>query len=204
MFDLDKKVIGKEKVDFSLKDAEIIYFPNFISTEESDELFQYFLENTKWQHDAIKLFGKTYMQPRLTALYGINNKPYSYSGIMMKPFRFDNIHHFLLKQIETITDNRFTTILFNLYRDGNDSNGWHADDEKELGNNPVIASLSLGAERIFQLKHTTHPEERYKLCLNHGSLLVMKGSTQEFWKHQIPKTKKEVGPRINLTFRKIN
>ncbi|MFN8326319.1 MAG: alpha-ketoglutarate-dependent dioxygenase AlkB [Flavobacteriaceae bacterium] len=92
----------------------------------------------------------------------------------------------------------------NYYRDGNDSNGWHADNEKELGKNPIIASISFGAKRVFQMKHNTNKDQKFKIELEHGSLLIMKGTTQHFWKHQIPKSTKKVGPRINLTFRIIN
>ena len=105
--------------------------------------------------------------------------------------------------IEATTECQFTTVLLNQYRDGKDSNGWHADDEKELGLNPIIASLSFGAERVFQLKHNTISDLKKNIVLEHGSLLVMKGSTQHFWKHQIPKTTQAVGTRINLTFRTI-
>jgi alkylated DNA repair dioxygenase AlkB len=94
-------------------------------------------------------------------------------------------------------------VLLNLYRDGQDSNGWHADNEKELGVNPVIASVSLGASRFFHLKHNTDKSQKLKLELTHGSLLLMEGTTQHFWKHQIAKTAKAVAPRINLTFRKV-
>ena len=110
----------------------------------------------------------------------------------------------LEKKIYQFCDASFTTVLLNLYRDGKDSNGWHADNEPELGKNPVIASVSLGAPRFFHLRHNHDPKQRYKLFLEHGSLLLMGGVTQHFWKHQVAKTTKKVGPRINLTFRKIN
>lgn len=105
--------------------------------------------------------------------------------------------------IESIVNTNFTTVLLNYYRDGSDSNGWHADNEKELGINPVIASVSFGAERNFQLKHNNDKTLKKNIILEHGSLLIMKGATQHNWKHQIPKTAKPVGPRINLTFRVI-
>mgnify|MGYP006333990579 CR=1 FL=1 len=105
--------------------------------------------------------------------------------------------------VENNTNTKFTSVLLNLYRDGKDSNGWHADNEKELGLNPIIASLSFGAERVFQLKHNSIIGLKQNIILEHGSLLLMKGTTQHFWKHQIPKTSKNIGPRINLTFRVI-
>ena len=105
--------------------------------------------------------------------------------------------------VESVSKTNFTTVLLNYYRDGSDSNGWHADNEKELGVNPVIASLSLGAERNFQLKHNFDASQKKSLILENGSLLLMKGTTQHYWKHQVPKTAKPIGPRINLTFRVI-
>ena len=117
----------------------------------------------------------------------------------MHLFPIDSIKN----EIEVICNENFTTVLLNYYRDGRDSNGWHADNEKELGQNPVIASISFGTERYFHLQHITIKEQKLKINLEHGSLLIMKGATQHFWKHQIPKTAKEIGPRINLTFRII-
>lgn len=103
--------------------------------------------------------------------------------------------------VERQSGTTFTTCLANLYRNGKDSNGWHADNEKELGENPVIASISLGAERYFHLKHNRLANQKFKLLLQHGSLLLMQGPTQHYWKHQIPKTARPIGERINLTFR---
>jgi alkylated DNA repair dioxygenase AlkB len=108
---------------------------------------------------------------------------------------------YIKNEIEEICQENFTTVLLNLYRDGKDSNGWHADNEKELGRNPIIASLSFGAERSFHLKHNSISDAKLKITLENGSLLLMKGETQHFWKHQIPKTAKPIGSRINLTFR---
>lgn len=105
--------------------------------------------------------------------------------------------------VESVCETNFTTVLLNYYRDGNDGNGWHADNEKELGMNPIIVSLSLGAERNFQLKHNSDASQKKNIILENGSLLLMKGTTQHFWKHQVPKTAKPVGSRINLTFRVI-
>lgn len=186
-----------------MKDADVTYYPNFYDKGKADELFQLLLENTPWQQDDITVFGKTYEQPRLTALYGNNNKPYSYSNITMQPHAFSNELQVIKSKIENVALTEFTTCLLNLYRDGSDSNGWHADDEKELGINPVIASLSFGAERIFHFKHKNRKDLKEKLILQHGSLLLMKGTTQHHWLHQIPKTKKQIGKRINLTFRFI-
>lgn len=192
-----------KKIVFDLPDAELIYYPDFYATEKADFLLDKLFRESLWQQDDITVFGKTHKQPRLTALYGENEKPYTYSNITMHPKHFTKILTEIKEDIETISGKKFTTVLLNLYRDGNDSNGWHSDDEKELGNNPAIASLSLGAERMFHLKHKTKPDLKTKIALNHGSLLLMQGPTQHFWKHQIPKTARKVGPRINLTFRLI-
>ena len=121
----------------------------------------------------------------------------------MLPNAWNPLLVFIKNEIEEICQENFTTVLLNYYRNGKDSNGWHADNEKELGRNPVIASVSFGVERYFHLQHNTIKEQKLKINLEHGSLLIMKGATQHFWKHQIPKTIKEIGPRINLTFRII-
>ena len=187
-----------------LPDSDIIYYPKFFSKPKADSYFINLLTDTAWQQDDIKIFGKVYAQPRLTALYANNDKSYSYSNIMMKPNHFTDMLLEIKSELEKYHPNNFTTCLLNLYRDGRDSNGWHADNEKELGKNPVIASISLGAERMFQLKHNKIPDLKHKMMLEHGSLLIMQGETQHMWKHQIPKTAKAVGERINLTFRVIN
>ena len=186
-----------------LSDSEIYYFPDFLTTEQANAHFKEFRESVPWQQDDIKVFGKVYPQPRLTALFANNNKPYAYSNIIMQPHQFTPRLLALKKRIETKTDVTFTTCLFNLYRDGKDSNGWHADNEKELGKNPVIASISLGQERYFHLKHRTKKDLKHKMLLAHGSLLLMQGETQHHWLHQIAKTAKPIAERINLTFRVI-
>ena len=198
------QTIPSEKFHRKFPQAELIYIPNFFSVEEANALFQKLLEDTPWLHDNITVFGKTYPQPRLTALFGKNSKPYSYSGITMNSLPYSKTLQAIDKKIEQEIAHEFTTVLMNLYRNGNDSNGWHADNEKELGKNPVIASVSFGAERFFHFKHRLNKTLNYKLLLGHGSFLVMKGEMQHFWLHQLPKTKQTLGERINLTFRSIN
>jgi alkylated DNA repair dioxygenase AlkB len=192
-----------EPIIFNLPDAEIIYFPDFLSKIESDSLFQELLQNILWQQDEITVYGKKHLQPRLTALYGNEGKPYSYSTIVMQPHDWTESLQKIKSLVESASGTNFTSVLLNYYRNGRDSNGWHADNEKELGTNPIIASISLGAQRSFQLKHNTDPNLKKTIILEHGSLLLMKGATQHFWKHQIPKTTKHIEPRINLTFRII-
>ena len=193
----------KEKISFDLPNASIEYYPNFFDASKSEQLFTKLLDEIPWQLDNITIFGKTHPQPRLTALFGNEGKPYSYSNIIMQPHPWNPILMFIKSEIETICNENFTTVLLNLYRDGKDSNGWHADNEKELGRNPVIAAVSFAAERSFHLKHNSIVDAKQKITLENGSLLLMKGETQHFWKHQIPKTAKPIGSRINLTFRII-
>ncbi|MGC6421307.1 MAG: alpha-ketoglutarate-dependent dioxygenase AlkB family protein [Flavobacteriaceae bacterium] len=186
-----------------LPDAELLYYPNFWDVQTAQTLFEELYNQTPWQHDPITVFGKTYMQPRLTALYGENTQPYSYSGIVMHPHPMTVTLKNILSSLQTADSHPYNTVLLNLYRDGRDSNGWHADDEKELGPNPRIASVSLGEERYFHFKHRTKKSERYKLLLKAGSLLIMGGTMQKYWVHQIAKTARPKEPRINLTFRKL-
>ncbi|WP_396170732.1 alpha-ketoglutarate-dependent dioxygenase AlkB family protein [Flavobacterium sp.] len=192
-----------EPIVFNLPDAAIIYFPHFFDKKEADAIFAALTNDILWQQDDIRVFGKTHPQPRLTALYGNQGKTYSYSNIKMEPHAWNPLLKKIKAKIEGISNTNFSTVLLNLYRDGKDSNGWHADNEKELGQNPIIASVSFGAERIFQLKHNSISNAKLNIVLENGSLLLMQGSTQHFWKHQIPKTAKPIGSRINLTFRLI-
>ena len=195
--------IAKNEILSELPDSDIVYKKDFLDTNNADELFHYLTNHINWRQDQIKVFGKTYLQPRLTALFGNNGRSYSYSNITMDPLAFNKELEDLRVRIEAISGAQFTTCLLNLYRDGADSNGWHADDEAELGNNPVIASVSLGQARYFHMKHRKLKDKRFKILLEHGSLLLMRGSTQHHWLHQLPKSKRALGPRINLTFRYI-
>ncbi|MES2748698.1 MAG: alpha-ketoglutarate-dependent dioxygenase AlkB [Bacteroidota bacterium] len=192
-----------EKITFDLPNASLVYFPHLFDVEKANLLFEKLYKEIPWQQDNITVFGKNHLQPRLTALFGNEGKPYSYSNIIMQPHAWNPILTYIKEEVEAHCNETFTTVLLNLYRDGRDSNGWHADNEKELGHNPTIASVSFGAERPFHLQHNLIKESKQKIILEHGSLLLMKGETQHFWKHQIPKTAKPISPRINLTFRTI-
>ncbi|MCO4823111.1 MAG: alpha-ketoglutarate-dependent dioxygenase AlkB [Flavobacteriaceae bacterium] len=189
--------------NLKLKDADVWYYPNVFSEQESLLFFNTLKVDVKWQQDKITVFGKTYDQPRLTALYANNSMPYSYSKIKMQPHTFSADLLNIKQKVESICKVEFTSCLLNFYRSGLDSNGWHADNEKELGKHPIIASVSLGAPRVFHLKHRKDKSLKHKLTLEPGSLLLMQGQTQHNWLHQIPKTKKRIGERINLTFRII-
>ena len=185
-----------------LSDANLLYAQNFMETQQANEFFKLLTQQLPWQLDDITVYGKTYPQPRLTCLFGHEGKPYKYSNIIMKPQPWNALMMALKERVEEVSETVFNTVLCNLYRDGQDSNGWHADNEASLGQNPTIASLSFGASRVFSMKHNTS-DERFKITLTHGSLLVMKGPTQHCWKHAILKTKQKIGPRINLTFRTL-
>ncbi|QYS88629.1 MULTISPECIES: alpha-ketoglutarate-dependent dioxygenase AlkB [Flavobacterium] len=192
-----------EIIKFKLPDAELIYYPAFFSLEKANILFQKLQSEIPWQQDKINVYGKEHFQPRLTALFGNEGKPYGYSNIIMHPHQWTPLLTHIKNEIEQVCNTHFTTVLLNNYRNGQDSMGWHADNEKELGRNPLIASVSFGAERNFQLKHNTIERAKQNINLQHGSLLIMQGAIQHFWKHQIPKTQRDIGPRINLTFRVI-
>ncbi len=193
----------EEKIILELPDAIFEYYPNFFSQEKADELYKLLLENTPWQQDTITVYGKNHLQPRLTALYGNEGKPYKYSNIVMNPHPWNSVLMHMKELVEEKANHNFTTVLLNQYRNEKDSNGWHADNEKELGRDPIIASISLGEERIFQLKHNTQKAVKQSLLLEHGSLILMKEGSQIHYKHQIPKASKPKNTRINLTFRRI-
>ena len=186
-----------------LPDGELHYVGDYYAFAKADTLQRTIIEETKWRQNKIKLFGKEHLEPRLTQLYGDPKLNYGYSGIEFEPLPWTKTLALIKKDVEQLAQTDFNICLLNLYRDGNDSNGWHADDEKALGENPTIASVSFGEERFFHLKHNTLKQHRYKFKLEHGSVLIMSGGTQHFYKHQIAKTKKTIKPRLNLTFRKV-
>ena len=165
-------------------------------------LLQKLLSEIEWKQESMNMYGKQVLFPRLTAWYGDNDKPYSFSGITLAPKTWTKELLDIKEKIEPISKVNFNSVLLNRYRSGNDSISWHTDAEKELGQNPIIASISFGAKRKFQLKHK-ETKEKLDIDLTHGSLLIMQGELQHFWQHQIPKTKKDISERINLTFRVI-
>ena len=188
-----------------LPDAELYFAPNFFTPEQSDFYFQELQKNIAWKQENIKLYGKEIAQPRLTAWYGDAGKAITYSGLTLQPNPWTPALLDLKTAVEKAAHSTFNSVLLNLYRSGADSVSWHADDEAQLGKNPIIASVSFGAERRFDFRHRTLKNQpKTSLFLTHGSLLLMAGPTQHFYQHQIPKTKKPTGIRINLTFRRIN
>ena len=181
-------------------DGEAYLIEDVLSKEDADSSFSDLLKNVDWRQEHAILFGRKIAIPRLTAWYG--ERGYGYSGIRHEPAELTPALEALKSRIEMIASRRFNSVLINLYRDGQDSMGWHSDNEAALGPAPEIASLSLGAVRRFHFKHRTSAE-RVFLDLAHGSCLIMKGQCQACWQHQLPKTRKKLGPRINLTFRMI-
>ncbi|GAB5415601.1 MAG: alpha-ketoglutarate-dependent dioxygenase AlkB [Congregibacter sp.] len=187
-----------------LSDAELIFDPAFYDVQTAERLFVSLKQQTPWRSESITLFGKTMLQPRLIAWYGDADVDYGYSGKRLSPEPWTPLLLEIRSAMEEAARQSFNSVLLNLYRDERDSMGLHADDEPELGPAPVIASLSLGADRVFRMKHKTRKDLKpLKLELSNGSLLIMKGPTQQHWKHEVPKSRHACGPRINLTFRKV-
>ncbi len=185
-----------------IENGEYIFYPNFFSKSESDSLLKNLRSNIIWKQESMNMYGKKIDFPRLTAWYGNNDKPYSFSGITLQPLPWTSEILKIKSKIEPVAKTEFNSVLLNLYRDGNDSISWHTDAEKELGTNPVIASVNFGATRKFQLMHIK-TKEKLEIELTHGSLLIMQGELQHFWQHQVPKAKKVSIERVNLTFRVI-
>lgn len=187
-----------------MPDGEVIIYRHFFKQLESDQFFDILFNSLNWRQEKIKFFGKEVNVPRLTAWYGDEGKSYQYSGIKMNPNPWTPSLIVIKEKVEAVLKLKFNSVLINLYRQGQDSMGWHSDDEPELGQNPTIASVSFGATRRFQLRHKLNKElDTLEVILTNGSLLLMQGTTQHFWKHQIPKTSKVLTERINLTFRII-
>ncbi len=184
------------------RDGEALLFCKFIDPTAVKHLYDHLLNQIAWQQYDIKLFGKSIPQPRLSAWYGDTGTSYTYSGLTLNPLPFTKELLTIKCKIEQAAETTFNSVLLNLYRDGNDSMGWHSDDEKELGQNPIIASLSLGSARTFIFKHKHVKGLQVKQILEPGSLLIMQGNTQHYWQHALPKTKR-AEPRVNLTFRRI-
>ena len=175
-----------------LADAQVLYDSEFFARDQADELFATLEREIEWEQRSIKIFGRDLPQPRLTAWYG--EMGYTYSGLHWDAKEWPKTLMVVKIAVEAHTGEVFNSVLANLYRNGQDSVGWHSDDEPELGRDPVIASVSLGAERTFQMKRKSGTEE-WKILLAHGSLLMMKGPTQHFWKHTLPKDKRIQRPR---------
>jgi alkylated DNA repair dioxygenase AlkB len=187
-----------------LPGADLLLVRNADWGAPADELLARLIAEIPWRQESISLFGRTHMQPRLICWMGDPGCAYAYSGKRHEPEPWHPLAAGLRTRAEQLTGATFNAVLLNLYRNGADSMGFHADDEPELGQRPVIASLSFGAERTMHFQHR-HDQmfPTHRVPLPDGSLLVMRGDTQANWRHAIPKTRKTVGPRVNLTFRRI-
>jgi alkylated DNA repair dioxygenase AlkB len=193
-----------EIIHVPIEKGEVLLIENFISIQDVTMLIQKLKISINWRQESIKMYGKIYQVPRETAWYGEEGSNYSYSGIMCNPLPWTHELLELKYKIEQfIPSEQFNSVLLNKYRNGNDKVSWHSDDEKELGKNPTIASVSLGATRRFDLRSKSDNFKTIKLNLPSGSLLIMKGVLQHNWEHQVPQQKHILEERINLTFRKI-
>jgi alkylated DNA repair dioxygenase AlkB len=185
----------------ALMDATLAYAPHAL--RDADAWFARLRDEVPWERHRIRLFGREIDSPRLSSWIGDADAVYTYSGTRFEPHAWTPTLATLRDWLESVLDARFNSVLANLYRDGRDSMGWHSDDEPELGAEPVIASLSFGAARRFRLRHRRDPAQRLELELASGSLLVMRGTTQRHYRHDLPRTARPIAPRINLTFRWI-
>lgn len=187
-----------------MPDADVSFLTKFPFPATDADVFRKLYDDTVWLHEEVVVYGKRYHQPRLTAWHGDAGKSYTYSGTVMHPLPWTNLLLSLKTELEKLTTARFNSVLLNLYRDQNDRMGFHSDNEASLGPEPTIASLSYGATRTLLFKHKRRADlPLKKVKLTSGSLLLMKGPTQQNWKHGINKESVVCGPRINLTFRNI-
>lgn len=184
---------------------QLQYHPNLFDSQEQSLMMNTLQEEIPWKQEQIKLFGKTHPTPRLTAWHGDTHCVYKYSGVVNQPLPWTPSLLTIKTRIESLTNGAiFNCVLLNYYRDGSDKMGWHSDDEKELGPNPNIASVSFGATRRFDFKHKAEANNKFSIHLESGSLLLMQGDMQHHWLHQLPAQKRINEPRINLTFRYID
>jgi alkylated DNA repair dioxygenase AlkB len=183
-------------------DGTVNYYGKILPSREANQYFDLLMQNILWKNDEVVIFGKHIVTRRKAAWYGDSDYLYTYSNTTKQALAWTKELSDLKQIVEEYAETKFNSCLLNLYHNGNEAMGWHSDDEKSLGKNNTIASLSLGAEREFLLKHK-QTKRVASVVLEHGSLLIMKDSTQENWLHSLPKSKNVTQPRINLTFRKI-
>ena len=214
--------------DVEIPHGKLFYSEHFFDKKISDRSIEYFLENDTndytavnwkeidkeklakihfknidWHHDKLNMYGKEVYLPRYSAWYGDSNKPYTYSGLTLQPKKWNKGLLYIKNEIEKVAKTQFNSVLMNWYRDGEDYINWHADNEKELGKNPIIASVNFGKTRDFIIRKNDK-SEKITIPLKHGTLLIMSGEMQHFWQHSVPKRKKVKQARFNLTFRDIN
>jgi alkylated DNA repair dioxygenase AlkB len=184
-------------------DGIVNYYGKIMPEESANFWFEKLTSTIAWEHDQAVVFGKHYITPRKVAWYAEIPMTYKYSGIVKSSLPFTDELKELKSIAEEICQSSFNSCLLNLYHNGSEGMAWHSDAEKELSKHAAIASLSFGAERTFAFKHKKMGE-KINVMLQNGSLLVMKGATQDHWLHRLTTSKKIVSPRINLTFRKMN
>ena len=183
-------------------DGSALLFPKFLETTQTSQIFQQIMDETPWEMPEMVMFGKKYPQAGLSTWFTNTGVNYVYSGITRTPCVMTPLLNDIMNACALKSGAEYNSVLVNLYRDGNDSVSWHSDNEVVNGSEPTIASVSLGATRRFDLRHK-ESGETIRVDLEDGSLLVMSGLSQHCWVHQIAKTKTKVGPRINLTFRRV-
>jgi alkylated DNA repair dioxygenase AlkB len=204
LFDNTEQTLPQRSFErLEMAEADVIFYRTFFTEAQANTFYEELYRNASWTQEQIKLYGKLIDLPRRTAWYGDEGRSYTYSGITVTPIPWMPVLLEIKQEIEVVSGIIFNSVLLNLYRGERDSVAWHSDDEPELGCDPVIVSVSLGATRRFQFKHKHDKAPPQKLDLPHGSYLLMKGSTQHSWLHQVPKETKPRGARINLTFRVI-
>ncbi len=181
-------------------DGSAVLHEQFLDPDFAVRAFDELLRTNAWEEHDIVVFGQRHREPRLSTWHADGGKEYEYSGLLRTPLPLTPLLNDIRSRCESVSGASFNSVLVNLYRDGNDGVGWHADNEAVNGREPTIASVSLGATRRFDLRHR-ESKETVKVDLHSGSLLVMSGLSQHCWVHQVAKTKQVVGPRINLTFR---
>jgi len=192
---------GARCVRLELPDAEVDHWAGFFDPNEARELFGALRAEIRWERHRVRIRGREMPCPRLSGWQG--DATYAYSGLTLHPAPWTARVTEVRRRIEAVTEETFNSVLANLYRNGDDRMGWHADDEAELGPAPVIASASFGAPRRFLLRPKRGGGSSVPVVLEPGSLLVMRGGTQRNWMHSVPRTRKAIGPRINLTFRRV-
>jgi alkylated DNA repair dioxygenase AlkB len=196
-------ISGDERIINLLdRDGIVNYYGKIMTSFDANRYFELLLNNILWKNDKTIVFGKAIVTKRKVAWYGDSDYSYTYSNSTKQALAWTKELLGLKHMIENVTGSNFNSCLLNLYHNGNEGIAWHSDDEESLGRNNNIASLSLGAERKFLFKHKL-TKQIVSILLEHGSLLIMKGSTQTNWLHSLPKSKRILQPRINLTFRSI-
>lgn len=186
-----------------LPDAELGLRAAWLDPATAQQWFAQLVAETPWQQPQIQLYGRRHPLPRLVACYGDDEASYRYSGLIHRPLPWTPLLAEIRQRLCESLGQPLNGVLLNYYRDGQDSMGWHSDDEAELGRNPLVASLNLGGTRRFDLRRKGYSRIEHSLLLEAGSLLVMSGPTQHYWQHQVAKTRRPCAPRLNLTFRLI-